>query len=96
MRLAFSRRPGDSERNEECETYTDRVGVRSDDCGMRDLRRSRKCRWGPNTPNRSIAQLPIIKDPEVVRYINVLGDSIARLADDRSLDWQFFVVNSSR
>ena len=41
------------------------------------------------------AQLPIIKDPEVVRYINVLGDSIARLADDRSLDWRFFVVNSS-
>ena len=40
------------------------------------------------------AQLPIIKDPEVVRYINVLGDSIARLADDRSLQWQFFVVNS--
>ena len=40
------------------------------------------------------AQLPIIKDPEVVRYINVLGDSIAKLADDRNLDWQFFVVNS--
>jgi predicted Zn-dependent protease len=40
------------------------------------------------------AQLPIIKDPEVVRYINVLGDSIAKLADDRTLDWQFFVVNS--
>jgi predicted Zn-dependent protease len=41
------------------------------------------------------AQLPIIKDPEVVRYINVLGDSIARLADDRNLGWQFFVVNSN-
>jgi predicted Zn-dependent protease len=41
------------------------------------------------------AQLPIVKDPEVVRYINVLGDSIAKLADSRSLDWQFFVVNSS-
>ena len=40
------------------------------------------------------AQLPIVKDPEVVRYINVLGDSIAKLADDRSLDWQFFVVNA--
>jgi predicted Zn-dependent protease len=40
------------------------------------------------------AQLPIIKDPEVVRYINVLGDSIAKLADDRNLDWRFFVVNS--
>lgn len=41
------------------------------------------------------AQLPIVQDPEVVRYINVLGDSIARLADDRNLDWQFFVVNAS-
>jgi predicted Zn-dependent protease len=41
------------------------------------------------------AQLPIIKDPEVVRYINVLGDSIAKLADDRNLGWQFFVVNSN-
>jgi beta-barrel assembly-enhancing protease len=41
------------------------------------------------------AQLPIVQDPEVVRYINVLGDSIAKLADDRDLDWQFFVVNAS-
>jgi predicted Zn-dependent protease len=41
------------------------------------------------------AQLPIVKDPEVVRYINVLGDSIAKLADSRSLDWQFFVVNAT-
>src|SRR6476620_9313934 len=41
------------------------------------------------------AQLPIVKDPEVVRYINVLGDSIAKLADSRSLEWRFFVVNSS-
>jgi len=40
------------------------------------------------------AQLPIMQDPEVVRYINVLGDSIARLADDRNLDWQFYVVNA--
>ena len=41
------------------------------------------------------SQLPIVQDPEVVRYINVLGDSIAKLADDRNLDWQFFVVNAS-
>ena len=39
-------------------------------------------------------QLPIVRDPEVVRYINVLGDSIARLADDRNLDWHFNVVDS--
>ena len=39
-------------------------------------------------------QLPIITDPEIHRYINVLGDSIARLADDRSLTWHFYVVDS--
>ena len=40
------------------------------------------------------SQLPIVQDPEVVRYINVLGDSIAKLADERDLNWQFFVVNA--
>ncbi len=39
-------------------------------------------------------QLPIIRDAEVNRYINVLGDSIARLSDDRNLDWHFYVVDS--
>lgn len=40
------------------------------------------------------AQLPIITDPELNRYINVLGDSIARLTSRGSLDWQFFIVDS--
>ena len=39
-------------------------------------------------------QLPIVQDPELNRYINVLGDSIARLADDRNLDWSFYIVDS--
>ena len=39
-------------------------------------------------------QLPIVRDAEVNRYINVLGDSIAKLADDRSLQWEFFVVDA--
>jgi predicted Zn-dependent protease len=39
-------------------------------------------------------QLPIIEDAEINRYINVLGDSIAGLSDDRNLDWHFFVVDS--
>lgn len=38
-------------------------------------------------------QLPIIRDPEVARYINVLGDSIARVSDDRNLNWTFQVVD---
>ncbi len=39
-------------------------------------------------------QLPIVEDPEVNRYINVLGDSLARLSDSRDLDWRFRVVDS--
>ena len=38
-------------------------------------------------------ELPLIRDPEVTRYINVLGDSIARVSDDRDLDWTFQVVD---
>lgn len=40
------------------------------------------------------AELPIIQDAEINRYINVLGDSIAKLSDDRNLDWHFFVVDA--
>ena len=38
-------------------------------------------------------QLPLIRDPEVNRYITVLGDSIARVADERGLDWRFYIVD---
>lgn len=38
-------------------------------------------------------QLPIVRDPEIVRYINVLGDSLASVTDDRSLTWHFYVVD---
>ena len=38
-------------------------------------------------------ELPIIGDPEVTRYINLLGDSLTRVADDRSLTWHFYVVD---
>jgi predicted Zn-dependent protease len=38
-------------------------------------------------------QLPLIRDPEVNRYISVLGDSIARVADDRGLEWRFYIVD---
>ncbi|HET7564026.1 MAG TPA: M48 family metallopeptidase [Gemmatimonadaceae bacterium] len=40
------------------------------------------------------AQLPIVQDAEANRYINVLGDSIAKLSDPRNLDWHFFIVNT--
>ena len=41
------------------------------------------------------AQLPIVQDPELNRYINVLGDSIARLTSRTDLtDWHFYIVDS--
>jgi beta-barrel assembly-enhancing protease len=39
-------------------------------------------------------QLPIVNDAEVNRYINVLGDSIARLTERADLPWTFYVVNA--
>lgn len=40
------------------------------------------------------AQLPIVQDAEINRYVNVLGDSISRLADPRGIDYTFYVVNA--
>lgn len=40
------------------------------------------------------AQLPIVSDPEVNRYLTRLGDSLAAVADTRNLDWRFFLVDS--
>ncbi|MFL5605083.1 MAG: M48 family metallopeptidase [Gemmatimonadaceae bacterium] len=40
-------------------------------------------------------QLPIVQDPELNRYINVLGDSIAGLTSRTDLpDWHFYIVDS--
>lgn len=39
-------------------------------------------------------QLPIVQDQAVHYYINQLGNSIARRADTRGLQYQFFVVNA--
>jgi len=39
-------------------------------------------------------QMPLIQDPEVVRYINVLGDSLARLTPRKDLTWHFAIVDS--
>lgn len=54
----------------------------------------REIELGTDYSQQVNAQLPIVQDPELVRYINVLGDSIARVADDRNLDWRFYIVDS--
>ena len=41
------------------------------------------------------AQLPIVGDAELNRYVNVLGDSIARLTERTDIpDWKFYIVDS--
>ena len=40
-------------------------------------------------------QLPVVADAEINRYINVLGDSIARLTSRADLEWHFAVVNTN-
>jgi len=49
---------------------------------------------GAATAQEINAQLPLVRDPEINRYVNVLGDSIARLADNRGLDYTFYVVDA--
>lgn len=41
------------------------------------------------------AQLPIVKDPAINRYLNILGDSLAHVTARRDLDWHFYMVNTN-
>ena len=41
------------------------------------------------------AQLPIVQDPTINRYLNAVGDSLARLTSRSDLDWHFYMVNTS-
>jgi predicted Zn-dependent protease len=49
---------------------------------------------GSNFATQIAKELPLVKDPEITRYITILGDSLARVADQRNLDWHFAVVDS--
>lgn len=39
-------------------------------------------------------QLPLIRDPQVVNYVNALGRELAAVTDTRGLTWHFYVVDS--
>lgn len=41
------------------------------------------------------AQLPIVQDREVNRYLNILGDSLANVTSRRDLQWHFYMVNTN-
>jgi predicted Zn-dependent protease len=50
---------------------------------------------GANYSTQLNAKLPIIQDPAANRYVTMLGDSIAKLADQRQLTWHFYLVDDS-
>src|SRR6266513_4897188 len=60
-------------------------------CG---ISQQQEVQMGQEYASQINAQLPIIQDPELNRYINVLGDSIAHLTSRGNLDWHFFIVDS--
>jgi len=49
---------------------------------------------GASTAEQVSAQLPLIRDPAVVNYINTIGTQLARATDVRNLTWHFTVVDS--
>jgi beta-barrel assembly-enhancing protease len=60
-------------------------------CGVSQ---QKEVKMGSDSAAQIARQLPLIKDPESLRYINVLGDSLAHVTDERDLDWHFAIVDS--
>lgn len=50
---------------------------------------------GTDFASQLSSQLPLLRDPAVVRYITTLGNTLAKATDTRGLAWHFTVVNSN-
>jgi predicted Zn-dependent protease len=56
--------------------------------------RQQEIQMGADYARQINAQIPLVRDPEVNRYINVLGDELARVTGVTDLPWNFYVVDS--
>ncbi|MEP6904543.1 MAG: M48 family metalloprotease, partial [Gemmatimonadales bacterium] len=61
-------------------------------CG---ISQQQEVQMGAQEAQQINAQLPMVRDPEVNRYINLLGDQIASHTSRANLDWRFFVVDAA-
>jgi len=61
-------------------------------CG---ISQQQEVQMGAQEAQQINAQLPMVTDPEVNRYINLLGDQIASHTSRANLDWRFFVVDAA-
>ena len=67
------------------------VGI-SAGCG---ISQQQEVQLGADQSAQVNAQLPIVKDPTVNRYLNILGDSLAHVTSRADLDWHFYMVNTN-
>ena len=58
------------------------------------ITQQQEVRMGANYAAQIDSELPIIRDPDVARYINTLGNALAGVTDQRQLAWHFAVVDS--
>jgi predicted Zn-dependent protease len=61
-------------------------------CG---ISQQQEIQLGQQEAQKVNAQLPLVRDAAIGRYINSLGNSIARATSRSDLNWRFAVVNSS-
>jgi predicted Zn-dependent protease len=67
------------------------IGVFASACA---ISQQQEVQMGAQYATQIDTQLPIVRDAQVVSYINTLGNSLAKLADTRGLVWRFAVVDS--
>lgn len=58
------------------------------------ISRQQEAQMGAEYAQQINQQLPIVRDAEVNRYINLLGTQIARLTSAPDHNWTFFIVDS--
>lgn len=61
-------------------------------CG---ISQQQEVQLGADQAQQVNAQLPIIQDYAINRYLNALGDSLARVTSRADLDWHFYIVNTN-
>lgn len=70
------------------------AGITVGSTGCASISQQQEVELGQQYAAQINQQLPLVRDAEVNRYINVLGDSLARTTSRADLDWRFYIVDS--
>lgn len=63
-------------------------------CAACGISQQQEVQLGAEQAQQVNSQLPIIRDPAINRYLQILGDSLARVTTRADLDWKFYMVNT--